>query len=164
MKSQFFQPTGSGSLGEPRRPRTLEEFPRYNNEESIQRGAKLTILVAEGDDDSRLMMRTLLEMKGYRALGARGGEEAMDVALLEQLDLILLDLELAGLDGLKVIYELRRKDKTREVPIVIISGWDPGEHKDAALAAGCNEYLLKPIDFEVLEAILSRYVPLRSAK
>jgi len=119
-------------------------------------------LIAEDDEDSRFMMRTLLEMKGYRVLEARAGEEAIETALLKQPDLVLLDLELPGLDGLKVTHDLRLNDKTREMPIVIVSGWDPSEREHAAFAAGCNEYLLKPIDFDQLESILNRYLPLHS--
>jgi len=54
------------------------------------------------------------------------------------------------------------KEKTRDLLIVIVSGWDPSQRKDEALAAGCNEYLLKPIDFDQLESILNRYLPLHS--
>ena len=108
------------------------------------------------------MMRTLLEMKGYRVLEARGGEEAFETALLKQPDLVLLDLELPGQDGLKVTHDLRLNDKTSEMPIVIVSGWDPSKSEHAAFAAGCNEYLLKPIDFDQLESILNRYLPLHS--
>lgn len=68
MKSKFFQRTGSGSLGEPRRPRTLEKFPRYNHKKSIPSIFRLTKLLGEDDDDNRFMMRTLLEMKGETAL------------------------------------------------------------------------------------------------
>ncbi len=164
MKSKFSQPSSTGSLGETRRPRTLQELDTYSIERSIQfsSGAASTILIAEDDEDSRFMMRTLLEMKGYRVLEARAGEEAIETALLKQPDLVLLDLELPGLDGLKVTHNLRLKDKTRGLPIVIISGWHPSERQDAAFAAGCNEYLLKPIDFDQLESILNRYLPLHS--
>lgn len=85
----------------------------------------LTTLIAEDDDDSRFMMRTLVEMKGYRVLEARAGEEAVEEAVLNQPDLVLLDLELPGLDGLNVIQELRLKYETTRLPIVVISGWDP---------------------------------------
>lgn len=75
---------------------------------------------------------------------------------------MLLDQELPGLDGIKVTTRLRLMDKTRDLPIVMISGWDPAHHQGSALAAGCNEYLPKPIDLEQLEKMLSRYAPLPS--
>lgn len=162
MKSKFSQSIGTGSLGEARRPRRLEDLDRYTIERSIQVSSRPTILIAEDDEDSRVMMRTLLEMKGYRVLEARAGSEAVEAAVLNQPDLVLLDLELPGLDGLKVAHDLRLNDQTREMPIVIVSGWDPSERKDEAFAAGCNEYLFKPIDFDQLESILNRYVPLHS--
>lgn len=160
MKSKSFQ-AGGGSLGEARRPRTLEEFPSYNHEEPSQRVSTITVLVGEDDDDCRFMMRTLLEMKGYRVVDARSGDEAVAAARSEQPDLVLLDLELAGVDGLDVVHQLRLKDETSDVPIVMISGWDTPELKNAVLAAGCNEYLLKPLDFDKLDALVNRYVRLR---
>lgn len=163
MKFKVFHPTSSVSLGETRGPRMLEKLQGYSIEKSNQGSSRPTILIAEDDDDSRCMMRTLLEMKGYRVVEARSGEEAVEVALLKRPDLVLLDLELRGLDGIKVTRDLRLKGKTGDVPIVIISGLDPAERKDAAFAAGCNEYLLKPIDFDHLDGVLNRYVPLSSA-
>lgn len=106
------------------------------------------------------MMRTLVEMKGYRVVEGRAGEEAVEAAVSHQPDLVLWDLELPGLDGLKVLHELRLKYETRALPIVVISGWDASERKNAAFAAGCNEYLLKPLDFDRLDKILNRYAPL----
>ena len=70
MKSKFSQPSSTGSLGEMRRPRTLQELDIYSIERSIQfsSGAASTILIAEDDEDSRFMMRTLLEMKAIAYL------------------------------------------------------------------------------------------------
>jgi two-component system, cell cycle response regulator DivK len=136
----------------------LEELDRYSIERSIQASSGLTILIAEDDEDSRSMMRTLLG--GYLVVEARSGGEAVEAAFLKQPDLVLLDLELPVLDGLKVTHDLRRKDKTRGLPIVIFSGWDPAQRKHSALAAGCSEYLVKPIDFDSSDELLNRYVPL----
>ena len=91
------------------------------------------------------------------------GEEAIETALLKQPTPCLVGSGVARIGWHKVTHDLRLKDKTRRLPIVIISGWDPSERKDAAFAAGCNEYLLKPIDFDQLESILNRYSPLLSA-
>jgi two-component system cell cycle response regulator DivK len=165
MKSRFYYPTGSGSLGETRRPRglILEELHTYRFENSKQYSSKPTVLIAEDDDDSRSMMRRLLEMKGYTVLEAGDDGRAIEVALSERPDLILIDLKLPGSDRIAVTRHLRQNDKFGSVPIVIISGWDPAEFKSEALIAGCNEYLLKPIDCNELDAMLSCYVPLSPA-
>jgi CheY-like chemotaxis protein len=112
------------------------------------------VLVAEDDSDSREMMKILLCSKGYSVIEAADGLQAVEVALTKLPDLILLDLELPALDGLRVTRNLRQHPKLKAVPIVVISGYDPNGHRQAALDAGCNDYLLKPIDFERLEEIL----------
>jgi CheY-like chemotaxis protein len=119
-----------------------------------------TIMVVEDDADSRLMMRTLLEMKGYRVLEAESGEAAIAAAETEQPGLILMDLQLPRLNGFAVTRHIRLHARLRETPIIILSGHDPIEHRTLALAAGCNEFLHKPIDFGLLEETLGRLLPL----
>lgn len=161
MKFNSFYPAGSGSLGEPRRPRGfMSEEPRiYRVENSRGYSSGPTVLIAEDDDDSRAMMRTLLERKGYYVTEAADGEQAIEVALSERPALILLDLKLAGSDTRR----LRQQAKVASVPIILVSGWDLATYEEIALSAGCNECLPKPIDFDRLEAMLNRYVPLPPA-
>jgi len=119
-----------------------------------------TILVAEDSADGREMMQMLLGLKGYQVLGAANGLEAVEVAIARRPDLILIDLQLPKLDGLGVTRNLRRHPKFRKTPIIIVSGHDPAKHRQPAIEAGCTDYLLKPIDFDRLDAILSTIVPL----
>ena len=118
-----------------------------------------TIMVVEDDDDSRLMIRVLLEMKGYRVLEAESGEAAIAAAEVEQPGLILMDLQLPRLNGFAVTRYVRQHASLCETPIVIISGHDPVQHRHLALAAGCNEFLPKPIDFGLLEKTIGRLLP-----
>ena len=126
----------------------------------IRRHIKPTILIVEDSFDGREMMRTLLKLKGYRVLTADTGPKAIEVALTKSPDLILMDLELPQLDGLGVARNLRGYDRFKEIPIIIVSGHDPCGHRQEALDAGCTDYLLKPIDFTLLDAILERSLPL----
>jgi DNA-binding response OmpR family regulator len=119
-----------------------------------------TILIAEDSRDGREMLQVLLGLKGYSVLTAADGKSAVGVALESLPDLILLDLELPGLDGLSVARDLRRHSNFEMVPIIILSGHDPMEHKQSAIDAGCTDYLLKPVDFEKLDEILQHVVPL----
>lgn len=121
--------------------------------------AKRTILVAEDSLDSREMLQVLLEMKGYAVVSAADGLRAVEVALQKVPDLILLDLQLPGLDGLSVAKELRLHPELRAVPVIIISGHDPARYRTEALRAGCDDYLLKPIDFDRLDQILHERIP-----
>ena len=119
-----------------------------------------TILIAEDNSDSREMMKVLLRSKGYGVIEAADGLQALEVALTELPDLVLLDLQLPLLDGVGVTRNLRQHPKLRAVPIVVISGYDQNQHRQSSFDAGCNEYLLKPIDFERFEEILNTFAPL----
>jgi len=114
------------------------------------------ILVADDSADNRDMMQVLLGMKGYDVVVAENGKQAIEVALADIPDLILLDLELPLLDGLAVARNLLQH---RHVPIVVVSGHDPRKYRRLALEAGCTDFLLKPVDFERLDAILESKVP-----
>jgi CheY-like chemotaxis protein len=117
------------------------------------------VLIADDNDDTRQMFQTLLVGKGYRVLEASDGEQAVDLIQRQSPGLVLLDLGLPRLNGLNVIRRLRKDLGLIEVPLVVITGYD--QHFDTAVAAGCDDYLLKPIDFERLDAILDYYVPNR---
>ncbi|HEX8494341.1 MAG TPA: response regulator [Pyrinomonadaceae bacterium] len=121
------------------------------------------IMVVEDDADSRLMMKTLLTMKGYCVVEAGDGWEALEVAERERPGMVIMDLQLPRLHGFDVARHLRQHTELGQIPIIIISGYDSLQHKPLALAAGCNEYLNKPIDFDLLENTLSRLLPLVSS-
>jgi len=115
---------------------------------------KTTILLAEDDDDIRLMMKTRLGIKGYRVLEARDGQETLEVARLALPDVILMDLQLPRLNGFAVARFVRQTDSLRGVPIIVVSAHDPAKHRNLALAAGCNAYVQKPIDFDSLDDMI----------
>ena len=115
-----------------------------------------TILLVEDTEDNRFMMRRLLEMSGYRVVEATNGEEAIKLAESERPQLILMDLSLPVIDGLAATRSIRRLDGLKEVPIVAVSAHDTSDFQGEALAAGCNSYITKPIDFSELELLLAR--------
>ena len=119
-------------------------------------GAGPTVLVVEDFEDNRFMMRRLLEMSGYRVVEAVNGEQAVEVAASERPDLILMDLSLPKLDGLAATRRIRQSGGLGEVPIVAVSAHDTSDFHADALAAGCNEYVTKPIDFDQLESLLKK--------
>jgi len=107
------------------------------------------------------MMRKLLEMAGHRVLEATDGEQAVKLALEMRPALILMDLSLPKLDGLEATKKIRKHKGFGKVPIVAVSAHDSPESRNEALAAGCNEYVAKPIDFDQLNSLLDRLVPKR---
>ena len=118
-----------------------------------------TVMVVEDFEDNRFMMRRLLEMSGYQVLEAINGEEAVEIAARELPNLILMDLSLPLLDGLAATRRIRQNEELRDVPIIAVSAHDTADFHADALAAGCNDYVTKPIDFEQLETLLSRLLP-----
>ncbi|MFL6230165.1 MAG: response regulator [Pyrinomonadaceae bacterium] len=118
--------------------------------------AGATVLVVEDFEDNRFMMRRLLEMSGYHVVEAVNGEQAVEAAVAERPDLILMDLSLPKLDGLAATRRIRQHEGLAHVPIVAVSAHDTTDFHADALAAGCNEYVTKPIDFDQLEALLQR--------
>jgi len=121
-----------------------------------------TILIVEDDDTSLFVLKDILKNKGYRVLEACDGKQAVIVAEAEKLDLILLDLQLPRLNGLGVIRHLRQNANLESLPIVIMTGCDPEKYQGIAIDAGCDDFLLKPIDFDRLDAVLDYFVPLQA--
>jgi two-component system, cell cycle response regulator DivK len=126
------------------------------SEQASKKDALQTIMVVEDFEDNRFMMRRLLEMSGYQVLEAINGEEAVEIAKRERPHLILMDLSLPLLDGLAATRRIRQEAELRDVPIVAVSAHDTADFHADALAAGCNDYVTKPIDFDQLEALLGK--------
>jgi DNA-binding response OmpR family regulator len=120
--------------------------------------ARSTILIAEDDADSREVMATLLRLKGFEVITAEDGVKAVEIALSKSPDLILLDFELPGLNGLSVVKSLRAAPYFLKTPVVILSGHDPARYRETALNAGCDDYLVKPIDFDGLDHLLHEMI------
>ena len=113
-----------------------------------------TILVVEDDEDSRLVLKLILQMRGYRVIEAADGQAAIETAARERPELILMDLTLPRVDGLTATLRIRERTELCRVPIVVISGHSVADFRAVALDAGCSEYITKPIDFDHLEELL----------
>jgi two-component system, cell cycle response regulator DivK len=119
---------------------------------------KELFLVVEDFEDSRFMMRRLLEMAGYNVVEATDGQQAVELAVEKHPSVILMDLSLPKLDGLSATREIRKHQGCSDVPIVAVSAHDGPESRSEALAAGCNEYMTKPIDWDQLNELVARYL------
>src|SRR6185437_1832059 len=119
---------------------------------------KALFLVVEDFEDSRFMMRQLLEMAGHKVVEATDGEQAVKVALEKKPAIILMDLSLPKLDGLAATREIRRHKGLPNVPILAVSAHDGDESRAAALEAGCDDYVTKPIDFDQLNTLVRHYL------
>ena len=120
---------------------------------------KHLILVVEDFEDSRFMMRRLLEMAGYDVVEASDGQQSVELAAQERPALILMDLSLPKLDGLAATRLIRQHEAVGKLPIVAVSAHDSPESRSEALEAGCDDYVTKPIDFDQLYSLLKRFLP-----
>lgn len=109
-----------------------------------------TILVAEDHLDSRDALRVLLEAFGYRVLLAVNGRQAVDVALAQRPDLILMDIMMPELDGFEATRTIRGYASLRGTPIIAVTAMEGA--RELALRAGANDYVRKPIDIRSLIA------------
>jgi CheY-like chemotaxis protein len=116
------------------------------------------ILVVEDFEDSRFSLCRLLEMSGHSVEEATDGHMAVELAVREQPDLVLMDLSLPGIDGIQATERIRRTEGIRQMPIVAVSAHDTAQFHEKAIDAGCNAYITKPMDFDELEALIARFV------
>ena len=108
--------------------------------------ANLTILVVEDNDDSRYLMRLELERLGYFVIEAENGVKAVEIALREHPDIILMDLTLPEMDGLEATARIRADGDMSEVPIIAVTAHQESDFREEAKASGFNAYVTKPID------------------
>lgn len=117
---------------------------------------KKTILVVEDIESNYHLMSVLLGNLGYRFTRAADGVEAVEKVLSEHFDLVLMDIKMPRLGGLEATREIRKTN--REVPIIALTAHAFNSDKEAAIAAGCNGFLVKPIDRNALAGTLRRFL------
>jgi two-component system, cell cycle response regulator DivK len=135
---------------------TTESVQGKESESVDSKDDVVTVLLVEDTEDNRQMMKRLLEMSGYRVVEATNGKEAVDVASQERPKVILMDLSLPLIDGLAATRRIRTLPELSKVPIVAVSAHDTADFHSEALAAGCDAYITKPIDYTELEDIIQR--------
>jgi CheY-like chemotaxis protein len=106
-----------------------------------------TILVVEDNEMNRDMLCRRLSRKGYSVLVAEDGVEGLSVARTENPDLIIMDLSLPRVDGWEASRRLKADATTSAIPIIALTAHAMSTDKDKALAAGCDDFDTKPIDF-----------------
>jgi CheY-like chemotaxis protein len=113
-----------------------------------------TILIVDDFDDTRLLLRTWLQKKGFRVVEAENGNRAVSAAESVHPDLIIMDVEMPELDGLAATRKIRELEGFEAVPIVAVSAYGADQYRDHALAAGCNEYVSTPFEPDELERLI----------
>jgi two-component system, cell cycle response regulator DivK len=126
---------------------------------SERRPENLTILVVEDYEDTSLATRLALEGKGYHILEASDGAQGVEVAARERPDVVLMDLNLPTLDGFAAAGRIRAIPELKDMVIVAVTAHHDPELRARALAAGCNAFVTKPVDFEWLGDLIKNLLP-----
>jgi len=115
------------------------------------------ILVVEDVDFNRDLLVQLLE-DDYEVIEAVNGQEGVEFAGRERPDLILMDLSLPVMDGWEATRQLKANDKLRSIPVIALTAHAMKGDEEKALAAGCDDYLVKPLDEDELIAKIQKYL------
>ena len=118
------------------------------------------VLYIEDNDDNVYMLKMRLELlDNFEVVVAEDGEKGCAMALSERPDIILMDLEMPLVDGWEATRRLKADPQTRDIPIIALSAHALAGAREKALAAGCDEFDTKPVEFDRLVATMRRLLP-----
>ena len=104
------------------------------------------VLIVDDDPVIQLLLRVNMEMEGFDVVTAADGEEGLRLANDTRPDIMLLDVMMPKLDGFEVLKQIRIREETRELPVILLSAKATARDEHAGLTAGANEYMTKPFD------------------
>ena len=116
------------------------------------------ILLFEDNAVNRRLAMFLLRSQGYQVREATSAQEAFEMLKAEQADLIVMDIQLPGMDGLEATTKLKAEPATAQIPVIAVTSYAMAGDRDKALAAGCSGYVTKPIDKTIFLAEISRHL------
>jgi len=116
------------------------------------------ILVVEDNPLNLKLVRDVLNFAGYDVIEAQSGEEGLRVAQEDPPDLVLMDLQLPGIDGTETLRRLRQGTLGRDVPVVAVTAFAMAEDKDRASRAGFDGYVEKPISVRALPGQIEAFL------
>lgn len=117
------------------------------------------ILVIEDHEENRRLLRDLLSSVGYEFIEAVTGEEGLASAEKDVPDLILMDIQLPGLDGYEVTRRIKANPALRHIPVIAVTSYALSGDEIKALEAGCDSYVTKPFDPVELLAKIREFLP-----
>ncbi len=118
------------------------------------------VLYVEDNDDNVYMLKMRLELlDNFEVVVAEDGEKGCAMALSERPDIILMDLEMPLVDGWEATRRLKADPQTRDIPVIALSAHALAGAREKALAAGCDEFDTKPVEFDRLVSTMRRLLP-----
>ncbi len=125
--------------------------------EEIGKGFK-KILVVDDNNDSRELVVKVLKNQGYEMIEAIDGEDALEKAVSEKPDLILMDISIPKINGYEVTKRLKSLEEVKKIPVVALTAHAMRGDRAKALEAGCEGYISKPINIRELPAQVKSYM------
>jgi CheY-like chemotaxis protein len=116
------------------------------------------ILVVEDNEKNMYLISFILKKNSYEVIEATSGEEGIKLAIKDKPDLVLMDIQLPGIDGLEATKKIRESEADHEIPIIALTSYAMVGDRDKALTAGCTGYIEKPIDPEAFIAEIKKYL------
>ena len=123
-----------------------------------------TVLIVEDNPNNRMIMRDMMEVQGHKTLEAVDGPAGLAMAVERRPDLILMDVQLPGVDGYEVTRRLKAQEGTKGIPIIAVTSFAMKGEEDRAREARCDAYLSKPIDIHKLVETVKRFLNAKDAK
>jgi two-component system cell cycle response regulator DivK len=117
------------------------------------------VLVVEDHEDNRRILRDLLTSAGYEPIEAVSGEEGVALAETHRPDLILMDIQLPGLDGYEATRRIKANPALRHIPVIAVTSYALSGDEVKAKEAGCDAYVTKPFSPRALLAKVREYLP-----
>lgn len=117
-----------------------------------------TILIAEDSPTIRKFITLALKIQGYRIITAVDGMEALEKLPTEKIDLLITDLNMPNIDGLRLIRTIRQNDLYKNLPIIILSSLSKDEDIQQGLDAGANSYLIKPFNTKRIQYEVAKFL------
>ena len=122
------------------------------------------ILVVEDNQINMYLSCRILKSSGYEVIEARTGEEGVELAIKERPDLIIMDIQLPGIDGLETTKRIRKSKANGEVPIIALTSYAMAGDRKKALKAGCTGYIEKPINPETFIDEIKKFLGVKDEK
>jgi CheY-like chemotaxis protein len=104
------------------------------------------VLIVEDNEKNMKLIRDLLQVTGYRTLEATSGEQAVELVLGETPELVLMDVQLPGIDGVEALSRLRQDERAAAIPVIALTAQAMRGDRERFLSAGFSDYLPKPVD------------------
>ncbi|HID84589.1 MAG TPA: response regulator [Anaerolineales bacterium] len=117
-----------------------------------------TILYIEDNPDNRILIRRVLTAEGYTVVEAENAQQALEYLGKETPDLILMDINIPEIDGYTLTKQLKARPQLQHVPIIAMTANVMKGDMEKALQAGCDGYIPKPIDIDLLPEQIARYI------